>query len=131
MPCRKPVVLGARKNVAHRADGRTHQASAIEHDPYGLAALGLILPGDQGAAARGGGPADVAQVVAFAVFAEALEVAAQAALASLAQLEIDLAAAREKDLLLLGGAQHRVDAGTRLGEVERLAQRSASPRGER
>ena len=88
----------------------THQAAAVEHDPHRLAALGLVLARDQAAASRGGGPADVAQVVAFAVLAQALEVAAQAALPRLAQLQVDLAAAREKDLLLFAGAQGRIDA---------------------
>src|SRR5205814_9944025 len=91
-------------------DPRAHQAAAVEHDPHRLAAFGLVLPGDEVAAARRGGPADVAQVIAFAVFAQAFEVAAQAALARQAELESDLAAAGKEDLLLLSGAQRRLDA---------------------
>ena len=89
---------------------RTHQPAAIEHDPHGLAALGLVLARDQVSAARTCGPADVAHVVAFAVVAQAFEVAPQAALARLAQLEVDLPAAREEYLLFFAGAQGGIDA---------------------
>ncbi len=57
------------------------QPACVENDPHGLAALGLVAARDQLAAARCRRPADVAQVVALEIFAEALEVAAQAALA--------------------------------------------------
>src|ERR1035438_3467134 len=77
-------------------DTRAHQPAAIEHDPHRLAALGLVLARDRNAAARRRGPADVAQVIAFAVFTEAFKIAAESALPRLAQLQIDLAAAREK-----------------------------------
>ncbi len=108
---------------------RPHQPSAVEHDPDRLAALGLVLAGDGAAAPRRGRPADVAQVVALAVLAQALEVAAQAPLLRAAQLQVDLAAAGEEDLLLLAGAQGRVDAhrlrerrsGPALGQPQRRA----------
>ncbi len=86
------------------------QPAGVEDDPDGLAALRLILAGDELAAASGRGPADVAQVVALKILAEALEVASEAALAHLAQLEIDLAAAGEEDLLVFALAQGRIDA---------------------
>ena len=90
-------------------NSRPHQPPAIEHDPYRLAALGLVLAGDRAAAPRGGRPADIAQVIALAVFAQAFEVAAQATLLGAAQLQVDLPAAGQKDLLLLAGAQGRID----------------------
>src|SRR5579862_3919695 len=89
---------------------RSHQPSAVENDPDRLAAFGLVLAGDQVSSPRGCRPADVAQVIALAVFAQALEVPPQSALARLPQLEVDLPAARQKDLLLFGGPQGRVDA---------------------
>jgi hypothetical protein len=55
-------------------------------------------------------PADVAQIVAFEIFAKAFEVAAQSALACAAKLQIDLAAACKKNLLILSLAQRRIDA---------------------
>jgi len=64
---------------ANRHTG-THQAAAIEHNPDGLAALALVLAGDGAAAAGGGCPADVAQVIALSVLAQALEVATQSPL---------------------------------------------------
>ena len=95
---------------SRRRHPRPHQPSAVQHDPDRLAALGLVLAGDGAAAPRRGRPANVAQVVALAILAQALEVAAQAALLRLAQLQIDLPAARQKDLLLLAGAQSGIDA---------------------
>jgi len=111
---------------SRHGDAGAHEAAAVDDDPDGLAALGLILAGDEGAAAGGGGPADVAEVVAFAVFAEGFEVAAETALTGLAELEVDLAAPGEEDLLFLAGAQGGVDAdglgegreGPALGEAE-------------
>ena len=79
---------------------RAHQPSAVEHDPHRLAALGLVLARDQVSATRARGPADVAHVVAFSVIAQAFEIAPEASLAGLPQLEIDLSTAREKYLLL-------------------------------
>ena len=118
-------------------DTGTHEAAAVEDDPDGLAARGLILAGDEGAAAGAGGPADIAQVIAFTVVAQALEVAAEASLAGLAELEIDLAAAGEEDLLLLTGAQGGVDtdglgergAGPSFGEAEGGAVAHVEPAG--
>ena len=92
--------LGDRQRGLARSRGRharAHEPAAVEHDPDGLAALGLILAGDEGAAAGAGGPADVAQIVAFAVVAQALEVAAEASLAGLAELKVDLTAAGEEE----------------------------------
>jgi hypothetical protein len=114
-----------------------HEAAAIEDDPYGLAALGLVLAGDEAAAARGRGPADVAQIVAFSVLAQAFEVAAQTAQAGLAELEVDLAAAGKKDLLLLAGAEGRIDthclnergAGPVLGQTQAGAVAEIKPAG--
>jgi hypothetical protein len=88
-----------------QANPRPHQPPAVQHDPNRLAALRLVLAGDGAAAPRRGRPADIAQVVALAVLAQALEVAAQAPLPRLPQLQVDLAAAGQKDLLLLAGAQ--------------------------
>ena len=43
-----------------KSNAGPHQATAIEHDPHGLAAFGLVLPSHQAAAARSGCPADIA-----------------------------------------------------------------------
>jgi len=105
--------LGAQPGIfwsSRHGDTCAHQPSAVEDNPDGLAALGLVLAGDGAAAARRGRPADVTQVVALAIVAQALEVAAQAALLRTAQLQVDLAAAGKEDLLLFTGAQGRVDA---------------------
>ena len=91
-------------------DARAHQPSAIKHDPYRLAALGLVLTRDQISATRACSPADVAHVVAFPIVAQAFEIASQTALTRLAQLQVDLPAARQKYLLFFAGAQGRVDA---------------------
>src|ERR1700691_2156030 len=80
-------------------DSATQQTARVEHDPDCLAALGLIAARNQLTAACCRCPADVAKVVAFEIFAEALEVAAKTALTCTAQLQFDLAAASEKDLL--------------------------------
>ena len=106
------------RSALRRSRAVAHQAAAVQNDPHRLAALGLVLAGDERAAARGGGPADVAQVVALAILAQALEIAAQAALARLAQLQVDLAAAREKYLLLFAGLERGVDTH---GLLERRA----------
>jgi hypothetical protein len=100
---------GPRSSACRAGFGRA-AAAGVEHDPYRLAALGLVAARDQLAAPRRRRPADVAQVVAFEILAKALEVAAQAALARAAKLQIDLAAAREKNLLILALAQRRIDA---------------------
>ncbi len=89
---------------------RPHQPAAVEDDPNWLAALALVLAGYGSAVPRRGRPADVAQIVALAVVAQALEVAAQAPLSSPAQLQVELPAAGQKDLLLFAGAQSRIDA---------------------
>ena len=91
-------------------DARTHQPSAIEHDPHGLAAFGLILARNQVSAARACRPADIAHVVAFAVIAQAFEVAPEATLPCLAKLDVDLAAACEEYLLLFACAQGWINA---------------------
>ena len=91
-------------------DDGAHEAAGVEDDPDGLAALCLKLAGDEVAAAGGGGPADVAEVVAGAVFAEGFELTAETAVAHLAELKVDLAAACEIDLLVFGGVEFRVDA---------------------
>jgi len=59
---------------------------------------------------RGGCPADVAQVVAFAILTQAFEVSAQAALLGSGAIAGRSAAAGEKYLLLFAGAQSGVDA---------------------
>ena len=102
------------------AHPRPHQPPAIQHDPHRLAALGLVLAGDGASAPRGCRPADVAQVVALAVLAQALEIAAQAPLLGAPQLQVDLAAAGQEDLLLLAGAQGGIDA-------HRLSERRFGP----
>ena len=112
-----------------RSNAGAHEAAAVEDDPDGLAALGLVLAGDEAAAAGGGRPADVAQVVAFAVVAQAFKVAAETAQARLAELQINLAAAGKEYLLLLAGAQSGIDADRWVSGAR--AQRSASPRPER
>ena len=89
---------------------RAHQPSAVEHDPYRLAAFGLVLTRNQVSATRACGPADVAHVVAFAVVAQAFEVAPEAALTRLPQLKVNLPTAREEDLLFFACTQCRVDA---------------------
>src|SRR5271157_1331751 len=91
---------GLLDEFAGHGDAGPHEPPAVEDDPDGLAALGLVLAGDETAAPRGGRPADVAQVVALAVLAQALEVAAQAPLLNPAQLQVNLAAAGQKYLLL-------------------------------
>jgi len=62
-----------------------HEAPQSSTIQIGWATLALVLAGDGAAAAGSGCPADVAQVVALAVLAQALEVAAQSALPGLAQ----------------------------------------------
>src|SRR5579862_6775429 len=94
----------------NRSNTRTHQPATIEHDPYRLAALGLVLAGNGTAASRSCSPADVAQVVALTILTQALEVAAQPALTGLAQLQINLPAACEKDLLFFSSSQRRINA---------------------
>ena len=91
-------------------DAALQQPSGVENNPHRLAALGLVAPRDQCSAPRRGRPADVAQVVTFEILAEALEVAAKSALAHLAQFEIDLTAAREKDLLVFALSKRGIDA---------------------
>jgi hypothetical protein len=98
-------VSGPGRRARESSDPRSHQSPTVKHDPNRLAAFGLVLAGDQASAPRGCGPADIAQIVAFAVFAQAFEVTAQAALPRQAKLQIDLPAAGQKHLLLLGGAQ--------------------------
>ena len=111
---------GTIRRLCGERHARAHQPAAVQHDPHWLAALGLVLAGDQAAAPRRRGPADVAQIVALAVIAQALEVAAQATLLRATQLQINLAAASQKDLLLFTGMQRRVDA-------HRLRKRRAGP----
>ena len=105
--------VGQRKRCVGSRGGdyaRAHQPSAVEHDPHRLAALSLVLARDQVSATRARGPADVAHVVAFAVIAQAFEIAPKAPLAGLPQLEIDLSTAGQEYLLLFASAQGRIDA---------------------
>src|ERR1700690_795060 len=65
-------------------DAAAQQSSGVENDPDSLVALCLVTARDQLTAPRGCRPANVAQVVAFEIFTQALEVAAQSALPRLA-----------------------------------------------
>ena len=77
------------------------------------------------AAARGGGPADVAELVAWLVFAQALKFAAHAALANQPLLQFDLPRARKINVVALGFFQigkyadclSNVGAGPALGKM--------------
>ena len=69
---------------------------------YGLAALDLKDARDQMIAASGGGPGDVADFIAFAIFAEAIEFATLSALPATALFEFDLAAANQIEGVLFG-----------------------------
>src|ERR1017187_2279719 len=130
-------VLGRKRYRAlgHGSHPGAHQPTAIQHNPNRLAALCLVLTGNRAAPARRGRPANVAQIVALTVLAQTLKIAAQPALSRLAQLEIDLAAAGEKDLLLLAGAQGGVNPhrlyegrlGPALGEPQRRAVADVKP----
>ena len=96
-------------------DAGAQQAAGVQNNPYRLTALGLVLPRDQVPSARGGGPAEIAKIVAGAILAQALKLASQAALTHLAQLQIDAAALGQEDLLIFSGAQFRINSN-RLGE---------------
>jgi len=105
-----------------------HQATGVEDDPDRLRAFGLVLAGDEIATARGGGPAEVAEVVAGTVFAKAFEFASEAALAQLTKLEVDAPGFGEKELLFFGGAEFGVDADG-LDELRRGPARNKSKAG--
>jgi hypothetical protein len=91
-------------------DAGAEESAGVEDDPDGLGALGLKLSGDEVSSAGGGGPADVAEVVSGAVFAETFKLSAEAALAHLAELEVYAAALGEEEFLVFGGAGFGVDA---------------------
>ena len=91
--------------LAKAADASSHQAAGVDHDPDRLASLHLINAGDQLAPPRRRGPADVAILVAFAVFAQALEFAANAPHAGMAFFQLNLAAADQIHRLALGFIQ--------------------------
>src|SRR5215472_509634 len=55
--------------LAESENSCAQQSPGIEDEPDRLAALDLVRLADQFAAARAGGPADVAQFIGFAVFA--------------------------------------------------------------
>ena len=71
------------------AHSRALQASRVEHQPDRLALFHLVEARHQGSATRRGGPADVADLVAFEVVAQAFEVAAHAALPAQTHLQLD------------------------------------------
>ena len=100
-----------------------HQPPGIENDPDRLATLGLVEAGDELAAPGRGCPADIAQVVAGEVFAQAFEVAAQASLTHLPELQIDLAASGQEDLLVFALAQRGINTHRLL----RAAPRPSAP----
>src|ERR1051326_4209866 len=75
------------------------QAAGVHDDPDGLAALHLEELGHVLAAAGGGGPADVAELVAFLVFTQAFKFPAYAALANQAFFQLDLAGAGEINVM--------------------------------
>src|SRR5258708_19858335 len=103
------VGVGQRRVPSRIGNSGAHEAATVDHDPNRLAALGLVLARDEVAVPRGGCPADVAQVVAFAVLAQAFKVPAQASLSRLSQLQVNLAATRQKYLLFLAGPQCWID----------------------
>src|SRR5262245_6801974 len=80
--------LGERERGVHRqvelaefAYARAQEPARVHHDPDRLAPLHLEQLGDVLAPARGRGPADIAELVAGLVFAQAFKFAAHAALA--------------------------------------------------
>src|ERR1700744_4475061 len=85
------TIAGCKRNLRQRQrSGRgliqlgitTHtaalQAARVEDNPDGLALLHFVEPRDQRAATCGGSPADVADLVAFEVIAQAFKIATQA-----------------------------------------------------
>src|SRR5690349_8626166 len=80
--------------LAELANAGAHQAAAVEDDPDHLAALDLVEARHKVTAAGGGGPADIAVLVAELILAQALELAANASHAGMALLHCNLAAAQ-------------------------------------
>ncbi len=76
------------------------QAACIEHNPHGLTAFDFENAGSELVAAGRGSPADVAEVVALAIVAEAFEFAALAALAVPALFHFNLSAADQVERML-------------------------------
>src|SRR5262249_34313057 len=89
-------------------------------NPDSLTSLRLIRLRDELAAARRCGPADVAELVAVLILAQALEVASRAALAGAPLLERHLTAAYQEQRMPLRIAEVRIDA-------DRLRQRKRGP----
>lgn len=87
--------------AAAEFEGGAGEAAGIEHHPDLLGALGGELPCYQVGAAGGGGPGDVAQLVAGLVVTQGLELAADAAQAQAALLQLDLAGAHQEEVAVL------------------------------
>lgn len=83
--------------VAAEFEGGAGEAAGVDDEPDLLGAFDGELAGDELAAARGGGPGDVAELVAVGVVAEGLEVAAGAAETEAAFLALELAGAEEEE----------------------------------
>src|ERR1700677_3279672 len=91
-------------------DTRLQQPPRVEQYPNRLAALDLMNLGDQLAAPRRGTPGNIAELIAFAVVAEALKFASVPTLAFQTLLELDLPAANEINAKLLRLRKIGIDA---------------------
>src|ERR1051325_7505316 len=78
---------------AEFTDARTHKTAGVDDDPDYLATLDLINARDQLPAACGGGPADIAVFIAFAIFTQAVELAPNAPDTGMTLFHLNLAAA--------------------------------------
>src|SRR6267378_39316 len=114
------------KTAALFLNFRAEQPAGVKDNPDGLAALDFENASSELMAARGGGPANVAQVVALPVIAEAFKFPAVTALATTAFLHFNLAAADQVErvlasLLEIGKNAHRLrnfGSGPALGKSE-------------
>src|SRR4029077_15038074 len=96
--------------LAKTQDAGAQQPPGIQNQPNGLAALDAVRPADQLAAARCCGPADVAQFIGLAIFAQALEFTAASETLLQVLFHGDLTAADQVDGVALRFLQIGIDA---------------------
>src|SRR6266581_6464102 len=90
------------RSIAWLPDLRAQQAPGIEHQPDVLAALHLKYARDQVPPSRRRGPGNVAQLVAFSIFPQTVELAPHAALPPPPLFQVHLTAANQIQCLSPG-----------------------------